>query len=378
MRPARMILPVVAALAALLVPGPGTPAADAAVASGAVFNNPTDPAQQYAIVNQLRSLIQTAAAGSDIRVAMYHFTDTTVAGDLLAAHDRGVNVRLVVDHSAADSAAVVRLVGGLGTDRSKSSWVTLCTDGGACIGDVGTPIMHNKFFLFSQTQGSADVVVQSSANLTVDNAEKYWNNAVTLVGNTALYNGYLSYFNDLAAQHKTGDYYRTVSAGDVKAYFFPRAGNDESTDTIYNMLSDNVTCEGNTTVGTPTGRTVIRIAMWDFTRDNIARELRALADRKCWIEIAYTGMDAGTLGYLSGHDRIKLHQIDGTYIVHSKYMLIEGTYAGERDSKWVMTGSHNYTNAALRENDEAMVRVHSNAIHDQYRANFDALMAATG
>lgn len=42
----------------------------------------------------------------------------------------------------------------------------------------------------------------------------------------------------------------------------------------------------------------------------------------------------------------------------------------------MVTGSHNYTNAALRENDEAMVRIQSAPIHDQYRSNFWALRAA--
>lgn len=65
------------------------------------------------------------------------------------------------------------------------------------------------------------MVVQSSANLTKSNTDAYWNNAVTMVGNTALYNGYLAYFNYLAARTKNNDYYRTVSAGNTKAYFFP-------------------------------------------------------------------------------------------------------------------------------------------------------------
>ncbi|SHF82441.1 phospholipase D-like domain-containing protein [Streptoalloteichus hindustanus] len=374
MRFVRGTLAVLTALAALLLATPASPAV--AVASGAVFNKPTDPARQYAIVRHLRSLIQGAAAGSEIHIAIYHFSDTAIADDLVAARDRGVKVRLVVDHSSADGAAVRNLVKALGTDRAKPSWVVLCTKGAACIGNVGTPIMHNKFFLFSHTNGSSNVVVQGSANLTKDNAEKYWNNAVTLVGDTGLYNGYLSYFRDLAAKKKDGDYYRTVSGDNSKAYFFPRAGNGASTDTIHNMLDDNVACEGNTTVGTKSGRTIIRIGMWYFSRDAIARKLRELADRKCWVEVIYTTMDAGSRGHLSNHDRIVLRQIDGAQIVHSKYMLIEGTYAGVKNSKWVMTGSHNYTNAALRENDETLLRIRSDAIHDQYRANFNAMRAS--
>ncbi|MFC8846452.1 MULTISPECIES: hypothetical protein [unclassified Micromonospora] len=39
-------------------------------------------------------------------------------------------------------------------------------------------------------------------------------------------------------------------------------------------------------------------------------------------------------------------------------------------------GSHNYSNAALRENDEALLRIQSATIHDQYRPSFWALRDA--
>lgn len=354
---------------------PAAPAA-AAVTSGAVFNDPTNPDRQYAIVDHLRGLIQNAATGSTIRIAMYHFSLTRMSNDLIAAYDRGVNVRLVLDSQSRSHQATLDLVAALGTNRANPSWVTICTTDRACIGNLATPIMHNKFFLFSSTSGSANVLVQSSANLTGDNAERYWNNAVTLVGNTAVYNSYVDYFNDLAAQVKNNDYYRSTSSGNAKSYFFPRAGSGASTDTVYNMLDENVSCEGNTSVGTETGRTIIRIGMWYFSRNPIANKLRELADRKCWVDVVYTTMDADVRSILDGHARIKLYRISGDRIVHSKYLLIEGTYAGQRDTKWVVTGSHNYTNAALRENDEAMLRIQSATIHDQYRSNFWALRAA--
>lgn len=281
-----------------------------------------------------------------------------------------MNVRVVVDSQSRSYPAVTGLIAKLGTNRAAASWVNVCTTDRACIGNLNTPIMHNKFFLFSDTLGSTNVLVQSSANLTNDNAERYWNNAVTIVGNTAVYNSYVAYHGDLAAQVKNNDYYRTTSSGTAKSYFFPRAGTTQDTDTIYNMLHENVTCEGNTSTGTETGRTIIRIGMWHFSRNPIATKLRELADQKCWVEVVYTETDTDVRNILSGHDRIKLYQISGDYIVHSKYMLIEGTYDGQKDTKWVVTGSHNHSNAALRENDEALLRVQSATIHNQYRSNF--------
>jgi phosphatidylserine/phosphatidylglycerophosphate/cardiolipin synthase-like enzyme len=371
----------VAVVTATVVVAPAGPAM-AAVPEGAIFNTPGVPGAQDAIVTHLRGLIDGAPAGSTISIALYHLNDATTAERLVTAKDRGVRVRVVLDHTSNTTAATSILRAGLGTNRSATSWLTVCTPGAACIGTLDSPIMHNKFFLFSSTSGSTDVVVQTSANLTASNTSRYWNNALTLVGNTGLYQAYLGYFGDLANQVKTNNYYSVHTSGNARAYFFPRAGSGAGSDTIYNMLNENVTCEGNTTVGTATGRTIIRIGMWWLSRDAIAGKLRELADRKCWVDVVYYHLDANTTALLSGHPRIMLYQINDEpagQVVHSKYMLIEGTYAGQRDSKWVFTGSHNYSNAGLRENDEALIRLRSDAIHDQYRANFRQMRdAATG
>ena len=350
--------------------------AAAAVSDGAVFNNPLEASEQYKIRDHVRSLIDGEAANTTIRMAMYHFTDTVISTALVNAKNRNVNVQVVVDYEDSASAAVTSLKTALGTDISKPSFVAVCTKDAACIGTGPSPIMHNKFYLFESTLGSSNVVVQSSANLNPGNATGHWNNAVTLVGNTDLYNAYRAYHRDLAEKEKNNNYYRTTSSGNAKVYFFPRKGTDESTDTIYNMLDENITCEGNTSVGTQdTHRTIIRVGMWTFNRDDIARKLNELADKKCWVDVIYTSADAGVLGHLRNHPRIALYQAPSPHIIHSKYMAIEGTYAGQKDTKWVVTGSHNYTTSALRENDEAMIRIKSNTIHDQYRANFRLIRA---
>ncbi|MBB4958841.1 phospholipase D-like domain-containing protein [Micromonospora polyrhachis] len=371
-------------LAAAVVTGllAGAPVAAQAATpvTGAVFNNPKGTtAQKYAIVNRIRELIQGSPSGSTIRVAIYNTTDQNITADLVAALDRGVNVRVVVDADRADETAAATLISELGTNRANPSWVVVCTAGRACIGNLNTPIMHNKFFLFSSTLGASNVLVQSSANLNWSNSERYWNNAVQLVGHNEIYNSYVSYHTDLAAKVKNNDYYRTKSVGSVKSYFFPRAGSGASSDTIANALSENVTCTGNTNTGTGTGRTMIRIAMWSITRVEVANVLRALANQKCWVDIVYAESTPEVLAALR-HDRImvyKLNNADG-YLVHSKYMAIEGTYAGVRDTKLVFTGSHNWSYSALRENDEALLRITSNSIHDAYRSNFWSLRTAAG
>ncbi|MEV5576533.1 hypothetical protein AB0L06_41440 [Spirillospora sp. NPDC052269] len=50
-----------------------------------------------------------------------------------------------------------------------------------------------------------------------------------------------------------------------------------------------------------------------------------------------------------------------------KYLLIERGYDNVINEKVVIIGSHSHTTAALHENDEALLRINDNAIHDAYR-----------
>jgi phosphatidylserine/phosphatidylglycerophosphate/cardiolipin synthase-like enzyme len=347
------------------------------VVTGAVFSNPKGTAaEQNAVKNHIIGAINHTQSGRTLRAALYVMQDHDYADALVAAHNRGVNVRVVLDHKSVedpDPTPAQKLISALGTDRTRSSWVRVCTAGGACIAQGGSnPINHNKFFTFSRVGDAGvaeDVVIQSSANQTTSAVTRQWNNAYTVVGNTALYTAYTGYFNDLAAMAKTDDYYRQGEAGDLKYYFFPQ----KSGDIVLGFL-DNVTCTGNTTVGSASHKTVVRIAAWSLQRNEIAAKLRSLADQDCWIEVVYK--DSGDIATLQGHPRVKPYHLDaGGYFVHSKYLLIEGNYAGHPDTKWTFTGSHNLDISSLRENDEAIIRVPGAAAHDAYKANFLAMRA---
>lgn len=354
-----------------------SPAAAATPTTGAIFNDPLVAGEQRVIVDHIIGLIDGTPAGEEISISMYAFDETPVANALIAAKNRGVRVRVVLDSTYAGRTPALALANsstGLGTNTSATSWVKVCATDYACVSGAPTsvnPINHNKFYLFSQTNGANRVLVQSSANLTANNTVNYWNNAVTIVDNGPIYDAYRAYFVDLAAaRHDDSNYYRMTSSGIVKSYFFPRAGTTSSTDTIVEILN-NVTCAGNDAGwGTVDGYTKIRIAAWKITREDIAYKLRSLASQNCWVDIVYASMSSGSITALN-HPRIKTYLLnDGSNLVHSKYMLIEGTYAGQKNTKWVFTGSHNYDDSSLRENDEALLRIQSNTIHDQYRTNF--------
>jgi phosphatidylserine/phosphatidylglycerophosphate/cardiolipin synthase-like enzyme len=399
-RPTAVLFGAVIAIAGMLPTTPGnvvprSPAAAPPLSDGAIFNDPTQPTAQYRIVDYLRRLIQQAAPGSTIRLAVQYLTLDTIAGDLTSAHARGVNVKVIVDFEATHlqnpddgtfypTPAWTTLTTSLGTNTTSGSWAMNCTRDAACIGTAGTPVMQNKFALFSNTAGATNVVFQTSANLSAGQQENAWNNAVSLSGNTALYNAYTAYFADLTAMAKTADYYRTTTAGTAKVYFFPRAQPadtpDADSDTIVEILN-NVTCTGNTNNG---GKTVIRVAMYFFTRTAIASKLWDLDNQGCQVQILYTLLGDGVKTQLTKpggaggapelrNSNAHYNDPDGnrqSMYLHSKYLLIEGNYFNVPDDKVVFTGSPNYTIDGLRYNDEALLKIENAQVHDQYRQNF--------
>ncbi|WP_282693057.1 phospholipase D-like domain-containing protein [Streptomyces sp. CC208A] len=372
---------------AMLLPGAGTAVAEdtVPVVTGAVFNNPKGTVtEQNAVKDHIINAIRRTESGRVIRSALYALNDQAYTDALVAAHQRNVNVRVVLDVKYADSAAAKNLISALGKDKTARSWVYVCkkypsnpdSTIGGCIAtadDIDKPRNHNKFFTFSRTGTVAgveeDVVIQTSANQTALNTAKYWNNAYTVVGNTALYTAYVDYFNDLASGVKNSNYYTTAKVGTEKYYFFPQGSGDVVVDIL-----KNVSCTGNTTVGTPTShRSIVRVAAFALHRPAVANTLVTLAGQGCRIEVVYA--EGSAVSTLKGRANITLKQLNADgYLVHSKYLTIEGNYAGHPDTKWTFTGSHNLDESSLTEQDEAMIRLEGAAPHDAYARNFAMLL----
>ncbi|MFV2117911.1 phospholipase D-like domain-containing protein [Streptomyces sp. Act-28] len=388
-------LPTAAALIAgtTAVPAAAEPEA-APVTTTATFNDPAgDTAAQSRIRDHVVDLIGRAPAGSTISVAMYTFTENTVTDALAAAHARGVRVRVILDHTSVTMTGGEhgRLAEVLGTDRTRPSWVHACPAGRGCIGsrklpnDTDGAINHNKFLLFSSTGGADRVVVQTSANLTNTQRTDLFNNAVTIV-DAGLYDNYLAYFGDLLAHGTstgTDHYYRTPTSatGPYKTYFFPRResspkapDDDAATDTV-KLVLDNVGCAG--------GATRVRVAANLFTRDEVAAKLVELHRAGCAVHLAYDGggsMGSAVAGVLAGRLTAQAAcdepRAGGTPVrLHSKYLLVEGTYNGRTGRKIVFTGSHNYTYPALRANDETLLKIDDAALYDRFEADHRHLMS---
>ncbi|MFC7305561.1 phospholipase D-like domain-containing protein [Streptomyces monticola] len=399
-RQAAALATVLSAAGVQLAGGAGAAAAvePPAWTEGPIFNDPlgtTD--QQYAIRTRLVQLTDAALPGSTIKVAVYHVWEATVVNALVNAQARGVNVQILLDETSVSdrptNTSYATLKNALGTDRTKPSFVSLCPAGRSCLGDpkFGKSIMHNKFWLFSEVEGARDVVVQTTSNSTPSAHTKFFNDALLLPDNPTLYDAYAGYFDDMIAKDWRNWRYRTVSNGLYKAYFFPRAGTTNDTDTVYSVLN-NVKCTYKDAAGV-TQRTKVRVGIFKLTRQEIADKLVALKKSGCSVYVTYAETDSaasqgGTKGtwetlHTSGGPSVRCYNDDRDplnpgqklttpYIVHNKYVLIDGVYDGKRN-KVSFTGSGNYTAPALRENDEAIVKVDDDAVHDVYRTHFDRL-----
>jgi hypothetical protein len=403
----RRISAAVLAAGAALLPAVNVSAAPLAVSTEAVFSNPTGTdAEQRAIVNRIVQLIDGAAVGSRIRVSLFYADDPAIPAALVAAKNRGVSVQAIFDSRMADpnESAGIRavwsqLVSGLGTSKSAPSWVMACPANRGCVGTLQlssvTAINHNKFFLFSSTGGTPNVVVQSSANLhNGRDGTKGYNNALILTGHNATFAAYEGYFGDLAAARANNNYYDTgrppVTDGNAKSHFFPRASaasnqyRDPSEDTMYTVL-DNIACFGNTTVGTPDNhRTIIRVDQHIFSRPYLATKLVELDAAGCYVEVvanhavgnalATESLNALLARTSSGYNGVLVrYYCPGDPVwTHSKYLMVEGKYYGVPDRRIVWTGSANWSTNSLRQSDETVLQLEDPAVFAQYLTNFRA------
>lgn len=369
-----------------------------------VFNNPAgNETEQYAIYQQLARIIDRVPKGGFIEMSWYEFgvdytTDTASKPNiplrLVKAHQRGVDVRVVLDNNDHDDGSNSELYPyktiseELGTSDDADSYIVLCKTKKGCVGQrvIYTDTHaynHNKFLVASKIQlndGSdvSNVVFQSSGNLGTWDADTSWNNAITWSDKPSFEN-YRKYFHDLDENHDgsgVDDYYWVGDSADMyKTHFFPRKETNgdldqASTDTVFNIL-DEVECS-YTGGDNETHQTDVRIVMWAFSRATVGEKLAELVRDGCWVDIVYAKMEdvvadalKKTDGKEIGLTECAVEFEDRKLKPHSKYMLINGSYAGDQDPR-VFTGSHNYAVTSLRNADESLVRIRSPEIHSAY------------
>lgn len=355
----------------------------------AVFTDPNGGDEGHrALANELMGLIAHADEGSTVQLAVYRFKDTAIADELVAAADRGVDVRVLVPDRSTDKINVnVRAIleDGLGRDNSSGSYITYCSPTeeikrNPCISSSSDGLMHSKFATFSSVSGKKDIVFVSSGNL---NLQTYWNNAVVAVERPVLYGEYSGYFEDLELAERASDNYGAerpdADDGPFRSYFFPRSDRN-----IFVDVLDNADCSA-TGLPTESGRTEINIAVLIFTDRAVVDKLRQMGAAGCEIKVAY--MDSWVSDYVD--DALQTAASEGSieswYVpdtpeadkkaIHSKYLTIEGVYYNDNVRKLVWAGSLNYSEKAQRIYDETVIRIEDDTFFAGYHDNFETIIS---
>ncbi|GAA4908852.1 phosphatidylserine/phosphatidylglycerophosphate/cardiolipin synthase-like enzyme [Nonomuraea thailandensis] len=382
------------------------------VLNAPVFNDPTadsgvagvPSAAQSAVMDQLIRLIKATPQGAEIRFVNHQFSpgqrSSEVADQLVAAHQRGVQVKVILDsmENGANDAVTATLAAALGTSESAGSWVIRCEypdESAVDRGCIGRNYLHSKFALFSSVVAGGvshpNVVFQTSSNLSDWYLYNSYNDAYTFTDAT-VYNAYRTYFADLQAGRRKAvnpGYYWTSPTGTThRATFFPRPVSDP--DPIVSVLR-LIECSYQDEAGV-TRQTDIRMALTAFNKNRlaIANELVRLRGENCWVDIVYYENAAGaTTKNVDDTIRQALARtVNGRAIqvtpcrfrvgtrdvvTHNKLMMIDGFYDDDITPR-VYTGSANFT--YMENADDAFVRISGRAVHDRYLSWFYGLRSA--
>ena len=150
-----------------------------------------------------------------IRIISWNVTSRGFVDKLIAAHRRGVSVRVLISSGkAVDNGELYRLKRelqqqapqeGEARARSTTSWARTCER--SCRGKRG--IAHSKLFIFSKAGKAERVVMSTSANATEVSVNYQWNDLYTQVGNKRIYRGFVKAFAESARDRPVKRAYRT-------------------------------------------------------------------------------------------------------------------------------------------------------------------------
>ena len=338
------------------------------------FTNPPvhTNGRDYTIHKELQRLIDSAPAGSSIKGTIHSLYIDWIAQALVNAQNRGVNVMVVIDGKNIPSLNSDPAVGII-QQLTYHKFCTNSSGGTGCISTSGEGDMHTKMFTFTSTKDPNGVARSNvswfgSANLSYGSGTDAFNNTITVYGDSALMSGLNANFSDMwNRRHYTGnDYYDSTSgrgyymATAADAYASPEGVGQ--TDTIVTRLNDL----------TPDTSCRVRIGMAAITsgRPALVSHIKSIKASGCavWMVVGGNSTDGISMTqsvYNALLDAgVAIRRKDG---VHDKFFLIYGKY-GTAYQYRVYTGSQNWTQDALNENEEIFVKMapESGTVHPLY------------
>ncbi|HTX18630.1 MAG TPA: phospholipase D-like domain-containing protein [Bacteroidota bacterium] len=310
-------------------------------------------------------LYRIGQAQRSIDMCTYSFSGTVganIAAALLAAHNRGVKIRVIGEHDNITTAP-------WGTLRSAG--IVVIDDAYDAV-DAGAGLMHNKFYVFDHRDTSAtriDWVVTGSWNATDPGTNNDAQNMVE-IQDRSLAEAYTVEFNQMWGSsgdspnqtasrfgYRKSDItpHRFVIGGiPVESYFSP---SDKTTSKILTAVSS--------------AKSSVNICMLTFTRDDLAQALIAEKGENEKVRVVLdnntdTGNEFATLKNAGVDVLLKAASLNG--LLHHKYAIVDADIPSE--SNIVITGSHNWSSSAETANDENTLILHSKRVANLYLQEF--------
>ncbi len=310
--------------------------------AGALLAEPVTEPEENRTFRKLLANIAHTPPGARIRIAARSFSFTPAAEALVAAAERGVQVQIIVDRSvAAEWSTVELLADGLGTDRTKDSFLHLFR------GEL-----HEKWWSFTRTGDSREVTMVGSTNLTNYSSGQY-TDMYSFVGRPDVRRAFDGEFRNLLSGDHDG-LPGSTALGEDAVWFYP--GYSESTDPVLAELSR-----------IPASGAEIDVAMYAWHSGRglaLANLLATKATQGAAVEVvAGKTLGEGPRAILKDAG-IPIHDGDfgGDEIAddsHHKLVLASWSADGGRE-RIILTGSDNWGSPSLLRH-EVLVRVDADA-----------------
>ncbi|GAA5152741.1 hypothetical protein GCM10023340_33560 [Nocardioides marinquilinus] len=339
------------------------------VRAGAIMAPPAgDDVADCTAVDAFLDAVEHAPAGATVRVATNSFHLLPVADALVAAHERGVHVQVLVDRRInRDDDAPDIVQRALGGDRSAESFLYRVR-GSARGGPEGA--MHQKTWMVSRTGGSRWVTMVGSLNLTYGCLDQY-NDVYTFVDRRDVWRAFNRVFDQQVRDRPVTDPARVVDLDGVRLWFHP--GFSREDDPVQRLL-DRVR------PGPGARLRIVQLA-WSGERGlDIARRVVALHDAGVRVDVV-----VGALGPLvertlaDGGIEVHRSPFDNGDYVHHKLVLVSWRDDAGRVRRVVSTGSDNVGDAPFGR-DEVVAHVDADRgaarrSWTSYRRHVDTLLA---
>jgi phosphatidylserine/phosphatidylglycerophosphate/cardiolipin synthase-like enzyme len=275
-------------------------------------------------------------ARSQVDAALYDLNLWSIRNALIRAHQRGVQVRLVVESDSLDRPEIQELI--------KAGIPT--------VPDEGESLMHNKFFIIDGAE-----VWTGSMNLTVNGAYRHLNNLVIL-RSTRLAANFTAEFEEMFLEGFFGENSLentphpdlTVDGVRIETYFSP---DDDTALRLIELILD--------------AEESIDFLYYTFTSDGIADALMFQASQGILVRGVLDAYQDRS-GQGGEYQRLRNQGLD-VYLdthpekLHHKVMII--------DEDTVVTGSYNLTRSAENQNDENTLIIHDRNFAEIFIKEFD-------